>query len=350
MAGYELPAVPSDVSALMPPASQGAEQRPERHAGRTGFRWGLRALVVGGLAGAAWLLSGAAAHAADHASAAAATGGLAVLSPAQHVEPLVQGLGNGVAERTVEPVVIRVTKARSTADSDHAHPGVPGVVRVLTAPLRPTGGPVGATRITGVTRAVTATPLIRTVGRVTGLLHSAVPVAAGSAAGAPARPAGASGRVPATAARPAAHVRPAAAPAGSAPVIAPARETGASSVVPFPAVGPTAGSEDARTTGANALDTMRRFADADRHLAATTARPGSVRPAPGSPDPVPVRVQLGAVSGIPASGAGSPLEGGCAAIVPAAVAASSVACHRLPTATDVEVRRYDAESPTVSPD
>ena len=52
-------------SPLMPSHSQGAERRPERRAGRTGSRWLLRALVIGGLAGSAWLLTGSAAHAAD---------------------------------------------------------------------------------------------------------------------------------------------------------------------------------------------------------------------------------------------------------------------------------------------
>src|SRR4051794_41779181 len=52
---------PTGVSALMPPHSQGAERPTERRAGR----WGLRALVIGGLAGAAWLLTGAAAHPPD---------------------------------------------------------------------------------------------------------------------------------------------------------------------------------------------------------------------------------------------------------------------------------------------
>jgi hypothetical protein len=62
-------------------------------------------------------------------------------------------------------------------------------------------------------------------------------------------------------------------------------------------------------------------------------------------------VHLGAVSGIPTSGSGAPSDGGgCAAIIGAAVVAGTVACHRLPVATDVDVRRYDAESPTVSPD
>src|SRR3954451_10927251 len=61
---FPLPFVPpAGVSALMPPHIQGAERRTERRAGRT--RWGLRVLVVSGLAGAAWLLTGAAAQAAD---------------------------------------------------------------------------------------------------------------------------------------------------------------------------------------------------------------------------------------------------------------------------------------------
>ena len=66
---FPLPSVlPAGVSALMPPHIQGAERRTEHRARRT--RWGLRALVVGGLAGAAWLLTGAAAHAADRADGA----------------------------------------------------------------------------------------------------------------------------------------------------------------------------------------------------------------------------------------------------------------------------------------
>jgi hypothetical protein len=59
------PAITHGGSPLMPSHSQGAERRPERRAGRTGSRWLLRALVVGGLAGVAWLLTGSAAQAAD---------------------------------------------------------------------------------------------------------------------------------------------------------------------------------------------------------------------------------------------------------------------------------------------
>ncbi|MGX6605440.1 hypothetical protein ACWKSP_25400 [Micromonosporaceae bacterium Da 78-11] len=63
---YPLSSVsPAGVSTLMPPHIQGAERRMERRVRTTGSRWGLRALVIGGLAGAAWLLTGSAAHAAD---------------------------------------------------------------------------------------------------------------------------------------------------------------------------------------------------------------------------------------------------------------------------------------------
>jgi hypothetical protein len=48
---------PTGAATLMPPHIQGAERRAGRRA-----RWGLRALVIGGLTGAAWLLTGAAAQ------------------------------------------------------------------------------------------------------------------------------------------------------------------------------------------------------------------------------------------------------------------------------------------------
>lgn len=53
-------ASPTGATELMPPHIQGAERRVGRRA-----RWGLRALVIGGLTGAAWLLTGAGAHAAE---------------------------------------------------------------------------------------------------------------------------------------------------------------------------------------------------------------------------------------------------------------------------------------------
>ncbi len=59
---------PVGTSTPMPPHIQGAERRSESRTRRhTGVRWGLRVLVVGGLAGAAWMLTGSAAQAADRA-------------------------------------------------------------------------------------------------------------------------------------------------------------------------------------------------------------------------------------------------------------------------------------------
>jgi hypothetical protein len=362
----------------MPPASQGVEQRSERPAGRTGRRWGLRAVVVGGLAGAAWMLSGAAAHAAENTSAEQATG-LAVLSPARTVEPLVPDLGDEAAERIVRPVVKHVDRPpaapvrdlltahrpsqqerpRSGEANDVTLPGsltdqltpvvvkparvlattvgdavsstdgsgVPDAVRELTAPLRLTGGPVGTTVITPVTRTVRVAPPARALRPGTALLHhEAVPVAA--------------------------HEPATAAPTRTVAVAGPARIPGAPSVVRLPAVDPAgrpATGGHPPDQGGNGTDVARRSADVDRHPAATTAAPVSVRPGPRSPEPAPLRVHLGDVS-IPAPGPGAPSEGGCPATVPAAVAASRMACHRLAIATDVEVRRYDAGSPTVSPD
>jgi hypothetical protein len=71
---------------------------------------------------------------------------------------------------------------------------------------------------------------------------------------------------------------------------------------------------------------------------------------PGGDGPAPLQLHLGDVSGTPTSGSGTPTEGGSAAFLPAAIASSTMACQRLPIASDVEVRRYDAEAPTVSPD
>ena len=117
------------VSALMPPHSQGAERRRAHRAGRTGSRWGLRALVVGGLAGAAWLLTGAAAHAADRDPA---VGGLSLGSS------LIGSVVHG--DDHTAPVVDRVLKAATKPLESDDHRGIDSVVRGLTAPLHLFGG------------------------------------------------------------------------------------------------------------------------------------------------------------------------------------------------------------------
>jgi hypothetical protein len=90
----------------------------------------------------------------------------------------------------------------------------------------------------------------------------------------------------------------------------------------------------------------------ERHVVvAEAATPDTAREStPDGDGPAPAQGHLGAVSGLSTSGSGVPTGGGSAALRPAAVAASTMAIHRLPIATDVEARRHDAEAPTVSPD
>lgn len=59
------PSPPVGTFTPLPPHIQGAERRSEGRTRLTALRRGLRVLAVGGLAGAAWLLIGAAAQAAD---------------------------------------------------------------------------------------------------------------------------------------------------------------------------------------------------------------------------------------------------------------------------------------------
>ncbi|GIF70398.1 hypothetical protein Ais01nite_84330 [Asanoa ishikariensis] len=71
--------------------------------------------------------------------------------------------------------------------------------------------------------------------------------------------------------------------------------------------------------------------------------------APSLPYPVPTRGE-GSASGTPANAAGSPMGGGAFATVPSSVADSMLAYQLLPKSADTVVPRRDAEEPTVSPD
>jgi hypothetical protein len=129
------------------------------------------------------------------------------------------------------------------------------------------------------------------------------------------------------------------------------RTTDPGPALPAPAIGQRAGDRD--HSGTTRSVGTRHSIVTDRHPAAIiAAAPGTARDTtPGSDGPEPLQVRLGALSsGISTSGSPAPAEGGSAAFLPAAVAGSSMDHHRLFTATDVEVRRHDAEAPTVSPD
>ena len=90
------------------------------------------------------------------------------------------------------------------------------------------------------------------------------------------------------------------------------------------------------------------------HTAHVVAAKPATEPEDSTPDgdapAAPLRLHLGEVSGTPASGSVTPTEGASAAFLPVAIANSTLARHVPAIAPDVEVRRYDAEAPTVSPD
>ena len=325
---YRAASVPSiGVSPLMPPHSQGAERRRGRRAGRTGSRWGLRVLVIGGLAGAAWLLSGAAAHAADR-------------DPAAEGSSLGSSLIGSVlrGDDQDRPVVTRVLDAAARPlESDRRH----SLGSVTALPSKLVGALDEATR-DGVIRELTAPVRLagvaldtRTLAPVTDLprdVAAPVPQAATNAI---------VPEIPQVDAHEADVVR-----------------TGADAGV-ADQIGGAVGGEDVpaaerrldRQNVVGKTVARQRVIAVDRHPAAVrVASSETVRDTPGGDGPAPLRVHLGAANGVPASGPGTGTDGGSAAVLPGKVADSTMACHRLPIATDVEIRRYDAGAPTVSPD
>ncbi|MEV6599050.1 hypothetical protein AB0M36_19655 [Actinoplanes sp. NPDC051346] len=330
-------AVLSTGPALMPPHSQGAERR---RGCRSGSRWGLRALVVGGLAGAAWLLSGAAAHAADHdpASDVLSTGssllgavvhGVGADGPAVDrvlktaAKPLESGGDRTGAHSgglltqpardlgvvTTIPAIVRTVGevAQVSKDTGAALGGVDRVVRGITAPVRLTGEAVDTGPLAPVTAPVTV--LLRDV---------AEPEPAASQRDRPEPDAGAT--KPDTVLTDPVVTAPAAGRPGADVAMGEKKST---PVLVWHKVG--------KTVAAGVPETVRETPDGD--------------------GPAPLRVDLGAAKGFPAPGSGTATDGGpSAAVLPSAVADSTTACRRLPIATDVEVRRHDAEAPTVSPD
>jgi hypothetical protein len=333
----------------MPPPSQGAERRTERRARRAGSRWGLRALVIGGLAGAAWLLTGTAAHAADHDPAAAESsllGSVAADTAGPTVTTILRAAAqplesNRPAHRHHDavsllpalPVLNEAAPHRSTGATG---PSVVRVIRGITGPLRLTGGPADSPL------APVTAPLVRTLHPVTSLLpHAAGPVTGVLAhAAKPAVSAG--GQIAASAVHGVRSQHPVAAPA--TPRLIPG--SSAVQVGPAPSTVATAGLPSVRHAAAPA-----RTAIHPHPVSRTVAGPETVRETPyGGDGPAPLQVHIGAISGLSTGGSGGPTEGGSAAVLPIAVAASSMAFQRLALPTDVEVRRFEAEAPTVSPD
>ena len=317
----------------MPPQSQGAERR--------GRRWALRALVIGGLAGAAWLLTGTAAQAGDH-------------DPA----PSLLGSVKGVVEGSSTPVVDRVLQV-AAQPLDTARPATKkhrGVTAVLDEPIRVLTRPVAST-VTQVTHGESdATPVLGTAGHVVRDLTGPSRLTDGATDSQQLAPVAAPlTRTPDTDSRPdqatpdadAELVLETPAPAATPVTRAAAANRIADPVPVAPVVAPRqpAGHHDTAATTASAG--ARHSIPTERH-AVTAAVPDTT---PGGGDlPASPRVQFGALSGISTNASGAPTEAGSAAVLPAAVASGVLASQHLLRATDVEVRRFDAEAPTVSPD
>ncbi|MGA5305223.1 hypothetical protein ACPCHT_35315 [Nucisporomicrobium flavum] len=363
----------------MPPPSQGAE-RQRRRSGRTGSPWGLRVLVVGGIAGAAWLLSGAAAQADDRDPPTGLLGAVVHdITAAPHSagtgtgKPII-GIGTGEHSAGEHGTGEHGTRTgrqdagkpgagtRSGADEQGKHL----IDRILTTAVQPLDS--GDRHDLG---AVTTIPK-RLVGEVTG-------GAGGSALGgavrqltAPVRLTGETVGI--------GHI----VPAVQAPQDRPQQDepklnqpqqdepqqdqpqqdqpqqnrpqpgTGASPQVIEPAAAATDGTHALPGEKAGKPGAGKPGADVPlgRKKLAPTRSAGVRDTVSETPDGEgPAQVRLGAANGAPASGSGTATDGGpSAAVLPSAIADSTMACHRLPIATEVEVRRHDAEAPTASPD
>ncbi len=333
---------PADDSTPMPPHSQGAERRAERRSGRTGSRWGLRALVVGGLAGAAWLLSGAAAHAAD-----------------QDLVPDVLSAGQPVLGAVAHGAESRDNGIEHDAASHDARTRTDGILpvvhRVLSAAGDPKGTPVELVRVADHGLDAVAevpqgiVPLADDAGKHHIVRDLTAPDRLTGEAADPRPVAPATTPVteqPRTAAAPA----PAASPSGDSdpePQVAPVSVPSEASVVPVPVTPATVLHKDeARAKVGKTVLRPGRTGDS-----VAVAEQDTVRDTPGGDGPAPLRARLGAASGLPAAGSGTATDGGTsAAVLPATVAGGTTASQRLPITTDVEARRHDAEAPTVSPD
>ncbi|AEV81045.1 Polycystic kidney disease protein 1-like 3 [Actinoplanes sp. SE50] len=341
-ASRSVPVTPGG-SPLMPPHSQGAERRPERRAGRAGSRWVLRAFVVGGLAGAAWLLTGAAAHAAGTgaepvpvAQAAGLTENPAGLTekPAglnEEPAPVAQVAGPGEPLGAVLDGDVESAPAWLDENQDRT---VGDLLKAAVQPLE-----THHHIVTSLPAATHDEPAIDPEPHGEPLPTTAAPLRSSSGT-ADAQ------RQPATEGPAADSVAPPALSHPFAPVGEPAPATfvkrAGTRVTRAPA-----GDKPARRVTALSRSRVHRHAPAARPVAPEAIR----QDMPGGDGPAPARTNLGAVSGIPASsGSGGNTENGSSAVLPTGTANGPVACHRCPVAPDVDARRNDAVAPTVSPD
>jgi hypothetical protein len=329
---HPLPAPPTGVSTPLPPSNQEAERRSGSRARRTGLRWGLRVLAVGGLAGAAWLLTGSAAQAADRADGPDGSSLLGSLMGADATSPV-----SDLLQAAVQPLesiesahhrhslvsdildVPRWAPARFEADDDVEYepswttvdvtPDVDEVWDEVAAPHRLTGE--------AAPEPSRLTPVTSTVAEVELPAEQELP---GEPEPAP---------------------LPQEAELTAEPSRAPIHQAQPVPVTGRPAAAPV---KHGQVSSAH-----RRHHHTAHAVAALAEEPEESTPGGDTPA-APLRLHLGEVSGTPAGGPGTPTEGGSAAFLPAAIADRTMARHVPAIAPDVEARRHDAEAPTVSPD
>ncbi|MEU4692081.1 hypothetical protein [Actinoplanes sp. NPDC023714] len=330
--------IPRGGSPLMPSPNQEAERRPERRAGHIGSRWALRALVIGGLAGAAWLLTGTAAHAADNDFEPA---GSLYESTSHSVAPVAGD------EAMVGELLKAAAQPLESESAPKLHRRV--VKSILTTAERMLSGPVEMPdEVIYDGSAIDADLLEEEPRRKSAPSRTSDGPADDRERPEPAEDAADTVTEPKQEAPAASPQVADPSPAGSA-VVPPAEPRAAL---------PTSADHSTRADHAPRGESSPRRAKAESRSHVHRRVPAA-RPAPAETvrqeEPVddghtPARMNLGTVSGIPAGGPGASPEVGPAAVLPARVVNDAVDGHRFPFAADVEARRNDAVAPTVSPD
>jgi hypothetical protein len=336
---------PDGGSPLMPSPNQEAERRMERRAGHIGSRWALRALVIGGLAGAAWLLTGTAAHAADHDYEPA---GSWHESTSHSVAPV---YGN-------EPLVGELLKAAAQPLESESVPNLHRrvVKSILTTAERMLSGPVEMPyEVIYDGSAIDVDLLDEEPHRSTPPSRTSDGPAGDRKRSEPAGAAADTGTEPAAPDITAETPLVIEVPAADSEVVPPAVPRAALSTSASISIKASSAPRDfasSRRAKAESRNHVHRRVPAARPAPAETVRERNPVNDGGNPGDGnnPARMNLGTVSGIPANGSGASPEVGPVAVLPARVVNGTVDNHRFPVAADVEARRNDAVAPTVSPD
>lgn len=340
--------------------TQSGSERGRGSAFGVARRVGLRVLAVAGLAGAAWLLSGAAAHAAEPVPAAdAAPTSVSVVGIVADLGDDLLGLESTqeLLDQVLVPPAVTSTSDSTVEPRPTVRPERPTTSQVATGAPRVAEPAAGQPRV-GSLFVLYPREGVPSLTRLVSSLVTPLGLAGGTA-----------GAVDLL--RPVVQL--------AEPVIAPLNRTIAAlrdvlrfAVTPVTAVldaatrrgtGPVRGDELVRSEPpvASTVDTTapvnRRAATRPgavaEHVAALPATDQAGTPdVPAAPWPGdPLSGLLGSgTTGNPISGSGSPHDSGSSALVPLTVSPGEVAFHPLSLTTVVGMARQLAENPTVSPD